>query len=363
MTAPALPGAPQIGSTGLHQQPGIAEAVAPLLHALSERRKLDLARQELQQKQQQFEIQQKMFGKQMEGMDLANELKKRELAASEKDLVARDQAIQLYTGNLPQLNNPKGVGEVIARIKDPAVAAHFYALLKEGIGITTSLTPKYDFREAGTPTGGTEIVGFNPQDPTHPVGTGRPGPPPAASLRIPVVTEREKASAAVSSIRANATINRFDATDPTIGARVAQKAALQKSLISGIMRRVAGTSQEDASLLAESQVEQNMTPQELEYYVAGKQLLSGILPGLSGKQVTAREYVMHAPAYLSMGSTNPNVIAGRAKARNTRIRSFIKEAGDAFAERIPELQDVNLSAYGLGTARPATANKYSENPY
>lgn len=363
MTAPPLPGAPQIGSTGLHQQPGIAEALAPLLHALSERKRLDLARQELQQKQQQFEIQQKLFGKQMEGMDLANELKKRELAASEKDLVARDQAIQLYTGNLPQLNNPKGVGEVIARIKDPAVAAHFYALLKEGIGITTALQPKQDIRVTPKPGGGYEYAGINPQTlATQSTGLAAPDPN-APTMRIPVVTEREKASAAVSSIRANQTINRFDATDPTIGARVAQKAALQKSLISGIMRRVAGTSQEDASLLAESQVEQNMTPQELEYYVAGKQLLSGILPGLSGKQVTAREYVMHAPAYLSMGSTNPNVIAGRAKARNTRIRSFIKEAGDAFAERIPELQDVNLSAYGLGAVKPAAASKYSENPY
>ena len=38
MTAPALPNAPQIGSTGLLQQPGIAQQIAPLLEAVTQHR-------------------------------------------------------------------------------------------------------------------------------------------------------------------------------------------------------------------------------------------------------------------------------------------------------------------------------------
>lgn len=354
-----LPSAPNIGTTGVVQQPGIAEALAPLLHALEQRQKLDLARKELVQRQQEFELRLKVMGPEIEGQKLANEKSKRDMKAQDDDLVARDQALQLYTGNLPQLANPQGVGEVIARIKDPKVAAHFYELLKDGIGISTSLTPPSQV----VPTGAGTYGLINTRDATT-RQTNLTVPPDASSRRIPVVTEREKASAAVNTIRANVAINERERLDPTIGARVANKVAVRKSIVSGLMRRLVGTSQEDANLLAESEIEKSMTPEELEYYVAGKQLLSGILPGLSGKQVTAREYVMHAPAYLSMGSTSPAVIASRRRARASRIRGFAAEAGDAMAERLAELEDVDLSEYGLGVAPDgAVKTRRAENPY
>lgn len=332
------------GTTGVVERPQISPGIALILHALQQRQELGLARQKLAQDQQEFELRSKIAGTQLEGMKLENEKRKRDFKQQDEDLAAQDEALRIYTGSLPQLGDPQGIGTVIAGIKDPKVAAHFYTLLQEGQKVMGAVTPSYEIRP-----GATEYVGINPKKPTDTVPTGVKVPIDAASRRIPVVTEREKASAAVGAIRANALINRLDTTDPTIGARVAQKAANRKSIISGLMRRLTGTSQEDANLLAESQIEQSMTPDELEYYVAGKQLLSSILPGLSGKQVTAREYVMHAPAYLSLGSTNPRVIQSRAQARSTRIRGFIAEAGEAMAERIPELQGIDLTPYGLGS--------------
>jgi hypothetical protein len=167
-----IPAAPQIGSTGFIQQPGTAEQVAPLLQALAQRQRLDLARQELAQKQQEWEIQKRVLGTQAEGMELANEQRKREFQAQDEDLVARDQALQLYTGNLPRLGDSKGIGEVLARIKDPAVAAHFYEFVKEGIGLTqaqatASLTGAQATHQTAANTADTatqEILGrFGPQ--------------------------------------------------------------------------------------------------------------------------------------------------------------------------------------------------------
>jgi hypothetical protein len=68
---------------------------------------------------------------------------------------------------------------------------------------------------------------------------------------------------------------------------------------------------------------------------------------LSGKQVTAREFAMQAPPYFSMGGSNPQVLAARRKARATRTKGFMAEAGDAMAERMPEVADPQ--EYGLGT--------------
>lgn len=339
---------PQIGTTGVVQQPGVLESLLSGFQvvqlALQKRQELEQARQELAQRREQFELNKKIAGSQLAGAALDQEKKKRDMKAEEDRLAARTEALHLFTGSIPDLNTPEGIGRVIAKIKDPLVAAEFYTFLQDAQKAQGAVTPTYELRPSTT-----EYVGINPKKPTETVRTGVPVPPDAASRRIPVVTEREKASAAVAVIRANAMINQLEAADPTIGQRVARKAAVRKSLISGITRRLTGTSTEDANLLVESQIEQSMTPEELQYYVAGKQLLSGILPGLSGKQVTAREYAMHAPAYLSMGSSNPAVIQSRAKARATRIRNFIAEAGEAFPERLPELQDVDLSPYGLGT--------------
>lgn len=339
-----------------------------LARALQQRQELEMARQQLRRQQEQFELNKRIGGAQLEGMELENAKKKKELKDAEDDLLARDQALQIFTGNLPRLGDANGVGEVIAGIKDKRIAAHFYNYLQDHMQVVNSMKPSFDI----VPSGTGQFTGINRADPSKTVNTGVPVPPDAASRRVPVVTEREKASAAVSTIRANTTINRLETTDPTIGQRVAAKVAIRKSVIGGLMRRLAGTSQEDANLLAEQQIEQSMTPDELEYYVAGKQLLSGILPGLSGKQVTAREYVMHAPAYLSMGSTSPSVIAGRRKARTTRIRGFIAEAGDAMADRMAELSDVDLAEYGLApvqqtpgtTVQPKpTRKRRPENPY
>lgn len=350
MTNPLQIQTPQIGPTAVvPAHNAFASGFELVTLALQKRQELQQAREDLARKREEFELHRKIAGTQLAGMELDNEKKKRDFKTQEEDLAAQDQALQLYTGNLPQLHDARGIGEVIARVKDPKVAAHFYSLLQQGAQAQNAATPTYQFQQAGTPTGGTEIVGFDPKNPTQTVGTGRPGPPDAASRRIPVITEREKASAAVGAIRANAIVNRLEAADPTIGARVAGKVAVRKSIIQGIVRRVTGTSPEEANFLAEAEIEKSMTPDELEYYVGAKQWMGAVLPGLAGKQVTGREFMIQAPAFFSLGSGNPKVVGNRLAARTSRTRGFITEAGDAMTERLPELQDVDLSPYGLGT--------------
>ena len=324
-----------------------------LIQALQHRQEIDIQRQQLKKEFEQLDLNKKLAGPQAEAVMLENEKRKRDLREHEEDLVASDQALQLYTGNLPRLGDAQGIGEVIAGIKDPKVAAHFYTLVTQGIKTYNDVTPNFQFRDVPgqTPTG-QEVVGFNPQDPTKPVRTGVAAQKPTEAIgRIPVVTEREKASSAVGAIQANTIVNRVEALAPDIAARVARKVALRKGIFTGIIHRLSGTSREDADLLTEQAIEQSMDPQELEFYQAAKQWLANVIPGIAGKQMTAREYAIQAPAYFSMGGGTPTVTANRRKARITRTRGLIAEAGEAFTERIPEVQDL-LGDYGIGPRSP-----------
>lgn len=158
---------------------------------------------------------------------------------------------------------------------------------------------------------------------------------PNVVIRQPQVTEREKASAAVAAEAANTIINRLEDADPGIGARVARKAAVRRSIVAALGRRIAGLSDEQAQMQIESTIEQSMTPEELEYYAASKDYLGSVLPGLSGKAVTAREWVIQAPRFFSLGATTPGVASNRRKARQQRIDSFYAEAGQAAPPRPP----------------------------
>lgn len=354
----------------LAQQQPLPHWVTMVFQGIQEGRDLQLKWAKLRQDQQEFEVRKKLIGEQTEAVKLANEEQKRKFKADEEDLQARSDAHRIYVGSLPQGN----FNDAIVGIKDPAVAAHFMDYVKRGlatqqqtadIDATTALAeqrrapPPQQFTHVGQTPQGTPV---SLETKSGRYSANQLRDPNDPSRRIPGVTEREKASAAVTVIRANDVITRMERADPGIGGRVANKAAKRKSFISGILKRAVGTSQEDANLLAEAEIEKSMTPDELEYYITGKQLLSGILPGLSGKQVTAREYVMHAPAYLSMGSNNPRVIKSREQARITRARGFITEAGEAMTERMSELQGIDLSPYGLGTVVLPDSTKMEITP-
>lgn len=359
---------PQIGTTGVVQPgPNLGELI---VHALQKRQELEQARQELTQRREQFELNKKIAGSQLAGAELDQEKKKRDFKAQDEDLVAQDEALRIFTGGLAQANDPQAWGRIVAGVKDPRVATHLMSRLQEMVTLQNAMrppAPNFQFRETGTSTGGTEIVGFNPQNPTETIGTGRAGPPAAETRRIPVVTEREKASAAIGAAQANAIVNRLEVADPGIAARVAKRVAAYRAGLSAVGKRLLGASPEEIALEAESQIEQSMSPEELQFYQASKQWLSSVLPGLSGKQVTAREYIMQAPPYFSMGATNPQVAAARRKARATRTKGFIFEAGDAMNERLQEL--VDPQEYGLGTVTlpdstqvPITAGKARYHP-
>lgn len=354
-----LPIAPVHINPPVVQQQQTPAWVTMVFEGIREGRDLQLRWAKLRQEQQEFEARRGLIGEQTEALKLANKQKKDEFKAREDDLMAQNEAHRIYIGSLPDGK----FDQAIVGIKDPAIANHFMEYVKRGFAIQQQqadigATQALEFQRRQPPPGQFTHIGQTPEGTpvkmeTHTGQITAGGPtlrePGAVTKRIPVLGEREKASAAVSSIRADSRISELERADPTIGARVANKAARYKATIAGLGKRLIGTPQEEINQLAEAEIEKSMVGDELEYYVTGKQLLSGILPGLSGKQVTAREYMMHAPGYLSMGSTNPRVTESRRKARNTRIRSFIAEAGEAMAERIPELQGIDLSPYGLGT--------------
>jgi hypothetical protein len=341
---------PQLGSTGVAQPSSAVEQLASgfqlVQMALQRRAELQQAREALAQRREQFELHKKIAGSQLAGMELDQEKKKRDFKAQEDDLAAQDEALRIFTGGLTQAHDPQAWGTIIAGVKDPKVAGHLMSRLYEMARLQDTMAGPSQVVPTAEGTYGL----INTRDATTRQTTLHV-PPDAAARRIPVVTEREKASAAVDTIRANAILNRLESTDPAIGARVAAKVAVRKSIIQGIVRRVTGTSPEEANFLAEAEIEKSMTPEELEYYVSGKQYLGATLPGLAGKQVTGREWLIQAPRFFSMGSSNPKVIQSRMEARTSRIRGFVAEAGEAMGERLPELHDVDLSPYGLGSVR------------
>lgn len=125
MTAPgAIPfNPPRIGTTGV-LEPQVPPGIAVLMQALQHRQELDIQRQRLRRDQEQLELQRSVAGPQIEAAKLEIDRRRREMQAAEDDLKAKDQAYQIVVGNLPRLMDNSAWGEVVAGVKDPAVAAH-----------------------------------------------------------------------------------------------------------------------------------------------------------------------------------------------------------------------------------------------
>lgn len=119
---------PQIGTTGVVQQPNAVEQLGSgfqlIQLALQRRQELEQKRQELLQRQEEFELNKKIAGTQLAGAELDNEKKRRDFKAQEADLAAQDEALKIFTGALPQVHDMNAWGQVIAGVKDPAVGRH-----------------------------------------------------------------------------------------------------------------------------------------------------------------------------------------------------------------------------------------------
>lgn len=339
---------PQFAATQQPRAPGMEV----LLSVLQHRQEINQRQQALDREMQQFELNKKLAGPQYENSVLDAEKKKRDLKTQQDDIAAQSEAHRLFAGSLTHIDDPQAMGEVVSQIKDPLVAQHFTQYLKEywtNEGLRQSAQPTFETKVAPSPTSPTGFgyTAINPKNPAQNVPTGVAAPNPQAPVqRIPVVTEREKASAVIGAAQANATINQLEAADPTISVRVANKIASRKTAVGAVAKRLLGVPAEDIAAAQESIIEQSMSPDELAYYQAQKQFLGSVLPALSGKQVTAREYMMQAPPYFSMGASTPTVLQNRRKARAQRIRGFMAEAGDAMQERLGEL--VNPTEYQSG---------------
>ena len=163
--------------------------------------------------------------------------------------------------------------------------------------------------------------------------------------------ERERATGATLALEANETIDRIESQERDIGARVMQKVTQQKTIAEGLIRKLSlsGVDIDQAKLQAEALVEASLMPTERAYYVGAKQVLGTMLPALSGKQVTASEFVMHAPVYFSVGGSDQLTQPMRARARVLRLGGLARESGAVFSERVKQgyLKNVDLTKYGF----------------
>lgn len=156
MTAPPIPIQPVSIRPELVGQAPPSPWVQIMLDAVKRRQELDLAKQKLAQDQQQFELNSKLVDKQVEGVDLDIAKKKRDFKNAEDDLVARDTALQLFTGNLPRLQDAQGLGQVLAGVKDAKVAGHLLQML--GDAHTLFRPPDQSFSSIGQTPEGTPVI-------------------------------------------------------------------------------------------------------------------------------------------------------------------------------------------------------------
>ena len=153
MTIPVAP-------VSIHPQyvpPQQTPEVELLLQALQHRQALTIEREKLRQQQQQFELNKRLQGPALEATMLENMKRKRDLQEHDDDLKAQDQALQLYTGNLPRLHDMQGWGEVMAGVKDPRIAGHLMDYIKEGFQ-TAALEQRPTYTLAGTSPEGRAIT-------------------------------------------------------------------------------------------------------------------------------------------------------------------------------------------------------------
>lgn len=121
---------PQIGATGVvpsGAEQALSQAKAwfdVAAMAMQRRQELDIAREKLAQDREQFELQKKIAGPTIAGMELDNERKKRDFQRQDEDYAAQDEALKIFTGALPQAHDMQAWGQVIAGVKDPAVGRH-----------------------------------------------------------------------------------------------------------------------------------------------------------------------------------------------------------------------------------------------
>lgn len=100
-----------------------------LLRALEQRQEIELRKKKLAQDQEQFELNKRIAGSEIEGQDIINAEKKRKLKEEEQDTAAQDEALQIFTGNLTRVDDMDGWGEVIAGVKDRRVGKHLMAYI------------------------------------------------------------------------------------------------------------------------------------------------------------------------------------------------------------------------------------------
>ena len=98
--------------------------------ALQKRQELEAAKQKLTLDREKFELQKKLTGTEIAGMELEHEKMKRAFKAQDEDLVAQDEALRIFTGNLPTAHDPQAWGQVFANVKDPRVGAHLMTLIQ-----------------------------------------------------------------------------------------------------------------------------------------------------------------------------------------------------------------------------------------
>lgn len=371
---------PQIGTTGVVQQPGIAEQIAPGLQvvamALQRRQELELARQQLAQKREEFELHKKIAGTQLEGMQLENEKKKRALVAEEEDLVAQDEALRIFTGGLAQANDMPAWGRIIAGVKDPQVGAHLMSRIQEmaalrgqeasaqGAELKNQQTvlgmaedrqihdviQKLSGRQWNRQTVGQavgRVVAINPQKagqvatalnallPDFQVVLNEDGTvgyaakePSDASIGVkpkrPTDEQNKLATYAVRVLEANATMTELENRFPGIGQAVDDRLRAVRAL-----EQVPAVGRPLATGITPS-VLRTMTPEARKYANARIDMGNALLRRASGAQINMEELDRETTPYVPVSGQDNSIVPSIQQRRLQQGLLFSEQSGNAF---------------------------------
>lgn len=382
-----------------------------LVRALEQRRELDLKKQKIQQEREQFELNKRLIGTEIEGAELLNAKRKKELKDAEDDLLAQDQAYQLWVGNLPRAGDMRQWGEVIAGVKDKRVAGHLMGYvedffkagaqqatatgtelrndgmrrdldedtqiqdvlgrfsqrswnrntIRQAIGQVVAINPQKAGQVASAlnallPDYQIQVnddgtVAYIPRSPGETVGEVQP--------RRPTDEQNKVANYAVRVLEANATMTDLERRFPGIGQRVDGIIRTVRSIEQyPVVGRALATQALKAAIAS-------MSPGERLYFNSRTDVGNALLRRASGAQINMEELDRETVAYAPIANEDEAVVLSKQQRRLQQGLLFAQQAGAAFRPNslTPEARRYLLSGF-VGANNPAPQRqRRAENPY
>lgn len=374
MTIPINP--VHTGTTGVLEPAPLNPGIQLIALALQKRQELELARQDLTQKREQFELQKKLVGKQIEGLDLEREKQKRAFQEADDDLAAQEVAHRIFVGNLPQANDMAAWGRVISEVKDPRVGKHLMTEIQDMFSTraTAGQAQGDELRNQQTILGMTEdrqihdilqglgtrqwtrqsigqavgkVIAINPQKagavatalnsllPDYQIVLNEDGTvgyaakaPTDASLGVkpkrPTDEQNKLATYAIRVLEGNATMTDLENKFPGIGQRVDDRIRSLRTI-----EQIPAVGRATATILTPD-ILRTLSPNERKYANARIDLGNALLRRASGAQINMEELDRETAPYVPTLYQPEDVVPSIQQRRLQQGLLFAEQSGNAF---------------------------------